>query len=97
MKRPIVTIVVTMLLATPAWADEKEEPHAPRPLTAAEARYHRRTVELQTTASPALFRMMYLAQRSIDATWQRDIRVHRSTILDDEYPNEISHFSSSRK
>ena len=55
------------------------------PLTAAEARYHRRTVELQTTASPALFRMMYLAQRSIDATWQRDIRVHRSSILDDEY------------
>jgi len=38
------------------------------PLMAAEARYHRRLVELQTTASPALFRMMYLAQRSIDAT-----------------------------
>jgi hypothetical protein len=55
------------------------------PLTAAEARYHRRMVELQTTASPALFRMMYLAQRSIDATWQRDIRVHHSTILNDEY------------
>jgi ABC-type multidrug transport system fused ATPase/permease subunit len=55
------------------------------PLTAAEARYHRRMVELQTTASPALFRMMFLAQRSIDATWQRDIRVHNSTILDDEY------------
>src|SRR3954470_10520708 len=55
------------------------------PLTAVEARYHRRMVELQTTASPALFRMMYLAQRSIDATWQRDIRIHRSTILDDEY------------
>ncbi|MGY1632603.1 hypothetical protein ACI784_12950 [Geodermatophilus sp. SYSU D01186] len=55
------------------------------PLTAAEARYHRRMVELQTTSSPALFRMMYLAQRSIDATWQRDIRVHRSTILDEEY------------
>jgi len=55
------------------------------PLTAAEARYHGRLVQLQTTASPALFRMMYLAQRSIDATWQRDIRIHRSTILDDEY------------
>src|SRR3954447_3632671 len=55
------------------------------PLTAAEARYHGRLVELQTTSSPALFRMMYLAQRSIDATWQRDIRIHRSTILDDEY------------
>jgi ABC-type multidrug transport system fused ATPase/permease subunit len=55
------------------------------PLTAAETRYHGRMVELQTTASPALFRMMYLAQRSIDATWQRDIRVHHSTILDDEY------------
>src|SRR5215212_2305404 len=55
------------------------------PLTAVEARYHGRIVELQTTASPALFRMMYLAQRSIDATWQRDIRVHHSTVLDDEY------------
>src|SRR3954467_1691085 len=55
------------------------------PLTAVEARYHRRMVELQTTASPALFRMMYLAQRSIDATWQRDIRIHRSTILNDEH------------
>jgi ABC-type multidrug transport system fused ATPase/permease subunit len=55
------------------------------PLTLAEARYHGRIVELQTHASPALFRMTYLAQRSIDATWQRDIRVHRSTILDQEY------------
>lgn len=55
------------------------------PLTIAEARYHGRIVDLQTHASPALFRMSYLAQRSIDATWQRDIRVHRSTVLDDEY------------
>jgi ABC-type multidrug transport system fused ATPase/permease subunit len=55
------------------------------PLTIAEARYHGRIVELQTHASPALFRMTYLAQRSIDATWQRDIRVHHSTVLDDEY------------
>lgn len=62
------------------------------PLTAAEARYHRQMVELQTTASPALFRMMYLAQRSIDATWQRDIRVHRSTILDDEYRFLAGHY-----
>jgi hypothetical protein len=28
---------------------------------------------------------MYLAQKSIDATWQRDIRVHSSSVLDDEY------------
>jgi ABC-type multidrug transport system fused ATPase/permease subunit len=62
------------------------------PLTAAEARYHGRIVELQTTASPALFRMMYLAQRSIDATWQRDIRVHHSTILYDEYRFLGSHY-----
>jgi ABC-type multidrug transport system fused ATPase/permease subunit len=55
------------------------------PLTVAEARYHARIVELQTYASPALFRMMHLAQKSIDATWQRDIRVHRSSILTDEY------------
>jgi hypothetical protein len=32
-----------------------------------------------------LFRMMHLTQKSIDATWQRDIRVHSSSILDDEY------------
>jgi ABC-type multidrug transport system fused ATPase/permease subunit len=62
------------------------------PLTVAEARYHGRIVDLQTTASPALFRMMYLAQRSIDATWQRDIRVHQSTILDDEYRFLASHY-----
>ena len=62
------------------------------PLAAAEARYHGRIVELQTTASPALFRMMYLAQRSIDATWQRDIRVHHSTVLDDEYRFLSSHY-----
>jgi len=62
------------------------------PLTAAEVRYHWRIVELQTTSSPALFRMMYLAQRSIDATWQRDIRVHQSTILDDEYRFLASHY-----
>jgi ABC-type multidrug transport system fused ATPase/permease subunit len=55
------------------------------PLTVAETRYHARIVELQTHASPALFRMTYLAQKSIDATWQRDIRVHNSTILNDEY------------
>jgi ABC-type multidrug transport system fused ATPase/permease subunit len=62
------------------------------PLTAAEARYHGRIVELQTTASPALFRMTYLAQRSIDATWQRDIRVHHATVLDDEYRFLASHY-----
>ena len=55
------------------------------PLAVVEARYHARIVELQTHSSPALFRMLYLAQRSIDATWQRDIRVHHSTILNDEY------------
>jgi hypothetical protein len=55
------------------------------PLAAVEARYHGRIVDLQTQSSPALFRMMYLAQKSIDAAWQRDLRVHGSTILDDEY------------
>jgi ABC-type multidrug transport system fused ATPase/permease subunit len=62
------------------------------PLALVEARYHGRIVELQTTASPALFRMMYLAQRSIDATWQRDIRVHHSTVLDDEYHFLAGHY-----
>jgi hypothetical protein len=55
------------------------------PLTIVETRFHRRTLELQTHSAPGLFRMMYLSQKSIDAAWQRDIRVHSSTILDEEY------------
>ena len=55
------------------------------PLTIAETRYHRRLLDFQTHSAPGLFRMMHLTQKSIDATWQRDIRVHNSSILDDEY------------
>jgi ABC-type multidrug transport system fused ATPase/permease subunit len=55
------------------------------PLTIAETRYHGRLLNLQTHSAPGLFRMMHLSQKSIDATWQRDIRVHNSSILDDEY------------
>jgi ABC-type multidrug transport system fused ATPase/permease subunit len=55
------------------------------PLTIVETRYHTRLIDLQTSSAPELFRMMHLTQKSIDATWQRDIRVHNSTILNDEY------------
>jgi hypothetical protein len=55
------------------------------PLTIAETRYHSRLLDLQTHSAPGLFRMMHLTQKSIDATWQRDLRVHNSSILDDEY------------
>jgi ABC-type multidrug transport system fused ATPase/permease subunit len=55
------------------------------PLAIVETRYHTRIIDLQTTSAPELFRMMHLTQKSIDAAWQRDIRVHRSTILHDEY------------
>src|ERR671932_2864503 len=55
------------------------------PLTIAETRYHKRLLDFQMHAAPGLFRMMHLTQKSIDATWQRDIRVHNSSILDDEY------------
>jgi ABC-type multidrug transport system fused ATPase/permease subunit len=55
------------------------------PLSAAETRFHARIVELQTCSAPTLFRMTYLVQRSIDAAWQRDLRVHRSTVLNEEY------------
>jgi hypothetical protein len=55
------------------------------PLTIAETRYHGRLLNLQVHSAPELFRMVHLTQKSIDATWQRDIRVHNSTILDDEY------------
>jgi ABC-type multidrug transport system fused ATPase/permease subunit len=60
------------------------------PLTIAEARYHNRLLNLQMHSAPGLFRMMHLTQKSIDATWQRDIRVHNSSILDDEY-RELAH------
>ena len=55
------------------------------PLSAVESRFHRRSIELQTASAPDLFRMQYLSQKCIDATWQRDIRVHNSRILDEEY------------
>lgn len=55
------------------------------PLTAVETRFHKKTLELQTTSAPDLFRMQFLSQKSIDATWQRDIRIHNSTILNEEY------------
>jgi len=55
------------------------------PLTIAETRYHARLLNLQVHSAPELFRMVHLTQKSIDATWQRDLRVHNSTVLDDEY------------
>jgi ABC-type multidrug transport system fused ATPase/permease subunit len=55
------------------------------PLTIAETRYHGRLLNLQMHSAPELFRMVHLTQKSIDATWQRDLRVHNSSVLDDEY------------
>jgi len=55
------------------------------PLTAIETRFHRQSLQLQLGSAPDLFRMLYLSQKSIDATWQRDIRVHNSSILYDEH------------
>jgi ABC-type multidrug transport system fused ATPase/permease subunit len=54
-------------------------------IVVAVTRFHGRIIELQTSSAPRLFRMTYLVQRSIDAAWQRDIRVHRSTVLNEEY------------
>jgi ABC-type multidrug transport system fused ATPase/permease subunit len=67
------------------------------PLSIVEARYHTRVLKLQTNAAPGLFRMMYLTQKSIDATWQRDMRVHRSTVLEDEYRVLSENYLSSLK
>jgi ATP-binding cassette, subfamily B, bacterial len=55
------------------------------PLAIVEARFHMRIIDLQTTSAPALFRMMHLTQKSVDATWQRDLRVYNSPILHQEY------------
>ena len=65
------------------------------PLTIAETRYHSRLLNLQVHSAPELFRMMHLTQKSIDATWQRDIRVHNSSILDEEY-RMLAHIYVSR-
>jgi ATP-binding cassette subfamily B protein len=67
------------------------------PLTAVEAQFHRRSLELQTASAPDLFRMQYLSQKSIDATWQRDIRVHSSSILTKEYHMLGKRYLSSLK
>jgi ABC-type multidrug transport system fused ATPase/permease subunit len=62
------------------------------PLTIAETRYHARLLALQVTSAPELFRMVHLTQKSIDATWQRDIRVHNSSVLNDEYRVLAHHY-----
>jgi len=62
------------------------------PLAILEARSHLRIVDLQTTAAPGLFRMMHLTQKSIDATWQRDLRVYGSSILEQEYTGLASEY-----
>jgi ABC-type multidrug transport system fused ATPase/permease subunit len=67
------------------------------PLTAVESRFHRRTVELQIRSAPDLFRMQYLSQKCIDATWQRDIRVHNSNILEVEYKMLAQRYLSNLK
>jgi ATP-binding cassette subfamily B protein len=67
------------------------------PLTIVEARFHRRTLGLQLDSAPDLFRMFYLSQKSIDATWQRDIRVYNSGILDEEYRTLAQRYLSNLK
>jgi ATP-binding cassette, subfamily B, bacterial len=67
------------------------------PLTIVETRFHKQTLELQVNSSSDLFRMQYLSQKSIDATWQRDIRVHNSTILDEEYSKIARRYVSNLK
>src|SRR2546423_14017679 len=69
---PLAPLLVFLLLAL-------------TPLTAVESRFHSRTLDFQTVSAPDVFRMQYLSQKSIDSTWQRDIRVHNSSILDEEY------------
>ncbi len=67
------------------------------PLTIVETRFHKQTLELQVDSSSDLFRMLYLSQKSIDATWQRDIRVHNSSILDEEYSKIARRYVSNLK
>lgn len=67
------------------------------PLAIVEARFHLRIIDVQTTAAPALFRMTHLTQKSIDATWQRDLRVYNSRILHHEYTSLASAYIDQLK
>lgn len=67
------------------------------PLTLVETRFHRKTLDLQVDSAPDLFRMLYLSQKSIDATWQRDIRIYNSNILDEEYRTLAQGYLSNLK
>lgn len=66
-------------------------------LAGVEAHFRRRIIDFQTSSAPDLFRMQYLTQKSIDATWQRDIRVHQSSILQDEFRSLSERYLRSLK
>jgi len=50
-----------------------------------ESRLQNSLIDVQTASSPLLLRMQFLAQMSIDADWQRDVRAAGSPILEEEY------------
>ena len=54
-------------------------------VAAVEIVFHGRSVALQTSAAPELLRMEFLAYKSVDPAWQRDLRVYRSDVLRSEY------------
>ena len=55
------------------------------PVIWVERRLGSRLLDLQTSSSPEVLRMQYLSQMSIDAQWQRDLRVHDSDVIETEY------------
>lgn len=50
-----------------------------------EGKFGANTINLRTTVAPGLLRMQFLSQLSIDASWQRDLRVYRSNVLLEEF------------
>lgn len=55
------------------------------PFLLVEWRFAIKVVDLQTSSSPDLLRMQYLAQLSVDPLWQRDVRAYDSDVLPVEY------------
>jgi len=79
----LAAVTITVLLISPLFLIAVALILAPA--VALEARFQKRSLELETSASPALLRMYNILRLSIDAVWQRDIRVYASSVLPDAY------------
>ena len=55
------------------------------PSISVESWFAKAAVDLQSASAPLSLRMQFLSHMQVDAGWQRDLRVSKSTVLLDEY------------